>query len=317
MERLPLSCVRTFAVVARLLSISRAAEELSVTPSAVSHQIKLLEQYLSVSLFHREKNRIRLTPVGQQYLSEVSEGLMLLGRATHAIKATEGQQVLRIGAPPTLAVLWLVDKLGRFMKSHPDIPLSLTTVPDPTAMLQRSFDVGFWYGSGTLPGLTIHALCDNRVFPICKPSFVMGEKGLRTPADLANCTLLDSSDEAYHDYKEQRQPSWHAWLHAAGLNDVTGRRCLAFTPRLLMHRAVVAGLGVGLGRSLITVDALAAKEITIPFGPLVPFARTYNLVFPTHLAKRKDVMFFRDWILEEAAMTNRKLQKLMKRFSVW
>ena len=314
-ERLPLASVRTFAVVARLLSITRAAEELNVTPSAVSHQIRILEQYLGTSLFRRERNRIRLTPSGQQYMAQVSEALLVLTRATSAIKAAKGQQTLRICAPPSLAGLWLIERMGRFMKAHPDIVLTLTATasPEPPPLLQGAFDVAFWYGGGTVPGLSVDALGPNFVFPICKPAFIKGDHALRAPSDLARCTLVDSTDEAYYQYKEPRQPGWHAWLHAAGLPELTARKHLDFTPRLLMHMAVVAGLGVGISRSLLAVDSLRRREVVVPFGPAVPQSITYNLVYATHAGKRKDVATFRDWMLAEAQSSAKKLDKIVKR----
>jgi LysR family glycine cleavage system transcriptional activator len=111
LDRLPLGSVRTFAVVARLLSITRAAEELNVTPSAVSHQIRVLEEYLSTRLFRREKNKITLTAAGEQYLSQVSEGLALVAQATDSLKGAKGVPVLRVAAPPSLAYLWLIGRL--------------------------------------------------------------------------------------------------------------------------------------------------------------------------------------------------------------
>ena len=314
MERLPLSSVRTFAVVARLLSISRAAEELNVTPSAVSHQIRVLEQYLGTSLFRRAKNKISLTPAGQQYMGQVSEGLLLLSRATMTIKAEPRQQVLRIGAPPSLASLWLVDRLPRFMKSSPEIAVAVTAVPDPLQLLHGSFDVAFWYGHKLSPGLSVDPLGKNRIFPICKPQLLRGEHALRSPADLARYTLLDSSDEAFYENRETRPPDWNAWLQLAGQPEVTGSRCLSFTPRNLMHRAVLADLGVGLSRSLIAVDALARREIAVPFGPAIAVPMGYNLVFPTHLAKRKDVAAFRSWVLAEVAASMKKLDGMLKHF---
>jgi LysR family transcriptional regulator, glycine cleavage system transcriptional activator len=157
-ERLPLGSVRTFAVVARLLSITRAAEELNVTPSAVSHQVRVLEEFLGTPLFRREKNRIALTSAGQQYLAQASEGLLVLARATQTIKSAKGQHALRVAAHPSLAYLWLIDRLARFMKSHPDIPITVTAVPDPAPLMHGAFDIAFWYGSGNLPGLHVDPL---------------------------------------------------------------------------------------------------------------------------------------------------------------
>ena len=316
MERLPLASVRAFAVVARYLSISRASEELNVTPSAVSHQIRLLERYLGVALFHRQKNKLKLTAPGERYMTEASEALLLLSRATKAIKSNPAEQVLRIGAPPSLALLWLIPRLGQFSKAHRDISLHVTASPDATAHLGGAFDVGLWYGNGGSAGLSIDALGTNRVFPICRPALTRGEHALRNPSDLARCTLLDSNDDAYHPYSEPRQPGWTRWLESAGVIGVGGGRHMNLTPRVLMHSAVQSGLGVGLSRSLIAVDALAAREVAVPFGPALPVPMTYNLVYPARVGKRKDVSAFRDWILAEAQSSTLKLERMLKRYIV-
>lgn len=211
MERLPLASVRTFAVVARLMSITRAAEELNVTPSAVSHQVRVLEEYLSTALFRREKNKIALTPAGQQYLGQVSEGLFLLARATQTIKGAKGQQLLRIAAPLTLANLWLIARLPRFTRAHPDIPITVTGVPNPLVQLSSSFDVAFSFGT-TGTGFHAEPLGPNSVFPVCKPSLTRGEHALRNPADLAKCTLLESTDEAYYQHKNRvSRDGWNGY----------------------------------------------------------------------------------------------------------
>ena len=313
MERLPLTSVRTFAVVARLLSISRAAEELNVTPSAVSHQIKVLEAYLSASLFKREKNKLKLTPAGEIYMSQVSEGLLLLAQATKTIKAAKGQQVLRIAAPPSFAMLWLIERIARFLDKHPEIGINLTTVPDLPPLLPGVFDVGFWYGSGMLSSLATESLGGNCAFPICAPRMLEGDRALRSHADLARFTLLDSSDEAYYNYKEPRQPGWDRWLKAAGVSDIGDARILNFTPRVIMQQAVTAGIGVGLSRSLLAVDALTSKTLAVPFGPVLPLSVTYHLVYASNVGRRKDVAAFRDWILGEAAASRKKLDRAVKR----
>jgi LysR family glycine cleavage system transcriptional activator len=315
LDRLPLSSVRTFTVVARLLSISRAAEELNVTPSAVSHQIKTLEQYLGAPLFNREKNKLSLTAAGTQYMAHASEALSLLARATKMAKASNGHETLRIGVPPSLACLWLVRRLGEFVKARPDIPLAIVASPDPLA-LQGAFDVGFWYGSGLMPGITVYPLGPNRVFPICKPSLLKGDQPLRSPADLPRYLLLDSTDDSYYPYKEPRQPGWYAWLQHAGACDPACNRHMNLTPRLLMHTAVAAGIGVGLSRTLLAIDALLEKELIVPFGPAPKLSLTYNLVVPSHIARRKDVSTFCDWVLAEAASSTKKAERLLKPFAM-
>lgn len=310
MERIPLASVRTFAVVARLLSISRAAEQLSVTPSAVSHQIKILETYLGAPLFRREKNKLVLTAVGKQYMAQTSEALSLLLSATKSAKATNQQHILRIAAPPSLSVLWLVERLSRFTTLHPDIDLTLTASSEPPALLHGTFDVGFWYGSGIIPGLTIDPLGVNRAFPICNPALLEGKRGPHTATDLGSHILLDSSDETY--YKEPRQPGWSVWLQPGCLSKINGQRHMDFTPRVLMHAAVRAGCGVGLTRSLLALDGLSTKEITVPFGPAIPLNLTYNFVCPRQLTLRRDIALFREWVMAEAASSTKEIEKLLK-----
>ena len=312
MERLPLASVRAFVVVARRSSISRAAEELNVIPSAVSHQIRVLEEYLGVSLFDRQKNRLRLTAAGERYMGDATEALQILTRATKAIKSGHAAHAIRIGAPPSLAALWLVPRLSRFARAHPDVSLTVTAAPEPAFHLGSSFDVGIWYGNGTIPGLIADSLGRNRVFPICKASLARGDHALRSPSDLRRCTLLDSTDDAYHRYPEPRQPRWAEWLGSAGVTDVNGAREMNLTPRLLLHTAVKSGLGVGLSRSLLAVDALTAREIAVPFGPAQPVGMTYNFVAPPQLLKRNEIAALRDWILAEAATSHAQIERLLK-----
>jgi len=311
LERLPLSSVRMFVVVARLLSISRAAEELNVTPSAVSHQMKVLESYLGATLFRRERNRLSLTAAGQQYMLHCSEGLTLLSRATRAIRAAKGQQILRVGAPASIAALWLVSRLGRFMERHPEISLHLTACANLPALLHASVDVGLLYGHCTLAGWSCEPLGENRLFPVCSPALLKGADAPRTPADLARCVLLDSSDETY--YAEPRQPGWHGWLEAAGVPEVNGTKHLAFTPRALMHPAVRAGYGIGLTRTLLAIDALVAREIVLPFGPAPVQPLTYQLACTDQAAKRTDVAAFREWVLEEARGSTKQFESILRR----
>ena len=311
MERLPLGSVRTFAVVARVLSITKAAEQLSVTPSAVSHQIKVLEGYLGTALFEREKNRLHLTPEGRHFLSQASEALSMLSCATRTLKTRKPHQTLRIGSTPSFAQLWLIPRLARFSAAHPNIAVAVTGIPDPAAVQSDCFDVAVWYGSGGVRERATEPLGTDRVFPICNRSGVHGTHCPATPADLTRCTLLDSADDIYHRWREPRQPSWTEWLQAAGLNDVAARKYLFFTPRVLMHSAVAAGLGVGLSRSLLAVDAIESGTVVVPFGPVLQHANTYNLVYPRHYGKRKDVAAFREWIHHEAAKSNQRLDRLL------
>jgi LysR family glycine cleavage system transcriptional activator len=311
MEKLPLSSVRTFSVVARLLSISRAAEQLSVTPSAVSHQVRILEQYLGTTLFKRERNRLTLTAAGQHYMAQVSEAMMMLSRATQTIKAARGQHVLRVVAPPSVSCLWLAARIAKFMERHPDIGVTLSAAPYAPSLLQGAFDMGLWYGGGVIPGLVVEPIAPTRIFPICKPSLTDGDPALRAPEDLAKFTMLDSTDDAADPSRQVRAATWPAWLAAARMPDVMGARYLNYTPRVLMHKVVAAGLGVGLSSTLLAADAIEANEVTVPFGPAPTDSGTYNVVYPTQLAKRKDIIAFCRWLVSEGEASRLAVDKVL------
>jgi LysR family glycine cleavage system transcriptional activator len=314
MNRLPLGSVRTFAVVARLSSITRAAEELHLTPSAVSQHIKLLELYVATPLFRREKNRLQLTPRGQEYLRDVSEALALLAGATRKLKSPARQETIRIVTTPSLAILWLIPRLPKFTKAHPDLVFTVTGVPDPLAAHEEPYDVSIWYGITAANRQLGEPLAPNRVFPICKPSLIAGEARLRTPADLQGFTLLESADELYRRADES-QLSWAEWLNSAGASDLVPKKHLYFTPRVLMQTAVAAGMGVGLSRSLLAVDALIEKKVAVPFGPVLTRTSAYHVAYERQRSMRSDIRIFRDWLQEEAASSTKKLDRFLRHFT--
>jgi LysR family glycine cleavage system transcriptional activator len=309
--RLPLSSLRTFSVVARLLSVTHAADELNVTPSAVSHHLKTLEEYLGTKLLRRQGNKIVLTPAGERYVAQVSDGLLLLSNATRGLKADKDLPILRIACPPSLGMLWLMPRIGRFMAEDRDYTVSVTMVPDPTVLLRTAFDVALWYGQAPLTGFRVVPLTKNVIFAICSPGLVSETAPLATPADLANHTLLDSSDENYYD-RQSKRPGWFGWLQAAGIPGVVGKRYMNFTPHIYMHQAVKERLGVGLSRALLTVDDLTAGQIIVPFGPVIEQSSTYNLIYPSVLGERKDVTEFNDWLVHEAELSRRQLEVLLE-----
>ncbi len=309
MERLPLSSVRMFSVVARLLSVSRAADELNVTPSAVSHHIKALEIYVGTKLVRRVGNKIALTPAGARYAAEVASGMLLLSNATRVLKAAGDQPPLCISCPPSLALLWLIPRVEKFMTENPALSLSVTMSMQRQAIADGSFDVHVCYGGAGLSGLRILPLGRNKVFPICSPKMA-GCGDLRTTADLAQHTILDSSDETFYQQRD-RHPGWQGWLEAAGLPEIVGTRYLNFTPWVCMHTAVKRGLGVGLSQTLLALDDMLTGEITVPFGPVIDTLTSYNLVYPNIMAKRSEVVAFSDWLVAEAKDSIRQVEALL------
>lgn len=296
----PLNSIRVFATVGRLLSISRAADELHVTASAVSHQIKGLEDQLGVKLLRRNGNHINLTREGVDYLQQISGGLLTLTRATSALKTGRARRTLNISAPPSLAVLWLIPRLTRFIESHPDVPLTISGTRTLADFDTGECDIAIRYCQEVPPGLRGHKLSSSEVFPICCPRLATGAHPLHAPADLEHHTLIDCSDDEYQD---SPHAGWPGWLQAAGMSDLTGMKNLTFRPRHMMYTAVMAGLGVGLGKTLPAADHLVRGTLLCPFGPLVQLSTCYYLLTPESADSKPGAVAIRDWLMEEARAT--------------
>ena len=194
-----LNALKTFEVVARHQSVRRAAEELNVTPAAVSHQIKKVEQYFGVTLFNRQDGRFDLTPVGQAALPKLQEGFENLSAAVQQMRAVKGRRTLRVLAPPSFAAKWVAPRLSRFLATQPDIDIELSSsdnlisenVPPSAisaAIRQKEVDVAIPFGRGRFPGCKATKLMTVVAVPLCSPSLMEGERALKEPADL-RCRL--------------------------------------------------------------------------------------------------------------------------------
>lgn len=295
---LPLNAIRVFSAVGRLLSFRKAAEELGVTPSAVSHQISSLENFLGVALLRREGNHIALTIEGRDYLRQIAGSLTQLSLATKWVQATKGQTILRVSVPPSLASLWLTPRIGRFMRSHRDVGLSVVATPE--GMVSREmgrFDVAIRYGTEPPSGLHAEPLVANDVFPVCSPLLLERQHPLHDPEDLRHHALLECSDELY---QEESNPSWLGWLRAANLPDMRSARYLSFSPPQLMHQAILDGLGVGLMHGLLVADSIVDGMLVCPFGPTLPLGTSYFVTWHASAAERPDVIAFRRFLRMEA-----------------
>lgn len=297
MEFLPLNAMRVFAAVGRHLSFSQAAAELHVTASAVSHQIRSLEDHLGLSLLRRDHGKITLTKEGRAYLQEVSDSMTRLARATMVLKAAKNQRMLRISAGPSLAALWLVPRIHRFAEAHPDLSLSISADHGFVDLSSGQYDVAFRHSLLPPEGVFHVKLSINELFPVCSPKLLKGRHPLRTPSDLRYHTLLDTYDDARYDIAA---PGWEGWFQAAGLEEMTRVRSMNLSPRNLMNRVMLNGLGVGLSRTLLAADFIASGELVCPFGPVITMSKAHYFVCQQSIANKPEVVAFRKWVLAEA-----------------
>lgn len=307
----PLNSLRAFEAAARLLSFKKAAEELAVTPTAISHQIRLLEEFLDLALFRRLTRALELTPEGEAMLPKVREGFACLAAAVETTRRKETGGVVTLCAPPSFAARWLVPRLGNFAHAHPNIDLrlssSVSTVdvgdtnysPDGKAMAstEPAYDLTVRFGRGLYPGCTVERLFAPAYIVVCSPSLLNGEHPLREPNDLRWHTLIH--DATVPDLDER--PGWQQWLDLAGVGELEGQeRGPHFNDAALAVEAAIAGQGVTLAaRPMVSAD-IAAGRLAMPFPVSIPSRYAYFVATPTSIAQRPTVLALRSWLMREA-----------------
>jgi LysR family transcriptional regulator, glycine cleavage system transcriptional activator len=286
----PLNALPGFEAAARLLNFSKAAEELSVTPGAISRAVKHLESQLDVVLFERGTRNVRLTPVGEPYARAVRATLEQLAVATASATERRSDSTLNVSTSDGFAGRWLVPRLYRFHRAHPDIDVRVSTTGRLTDFLGDGIDIAIRYGGGDYAGLTSEFLKDEEVFPVCSPSLLKGARALRRPEDLKHHTLI----------RDTYPIDWAAWLTSAGVKGVNPRRGLTFDSYTFAVDAAVKGEGVALGRTMLVADDLAAGRLVRPFRQALRAVSSFYLVYPPDAIRRRKIKVFRDWLLSEA-----------------
>lgn len=290
-----LNALRAFEAAARHLSLSTAAKELNVTPAAVSHQVKALEDYLGVSLFRRAHNALLLTDAGQVCLPGLSEGFDRLAAAVAATRASEESRPLTVTVSPTFGARWLVPRLERFAEAYPGIDVRLDASERLVDLVSEDVDVAVRYGRGDYPGMQVDKLFGEEVvMPVCSPRLLSGEHALREPADLRHHTLL-------HVVEPVGTPDWRMWLKAAGVAGCDPLRGPTFTQSNLALEAAIRGQGVALGWFRSVQADLEAGRLVRPFDLSVPVDFGYYLVYPPGSERHARVTAFREWILGAVA----------------
>jgi LysR family transcriptional regulator, glycine cleavage system transcriptional activator len=292
----PLSALRAFEAAARLNSFSKAADELNVTPAAISHQIHALEADLGVRLFERSNRAIAPTPSARLLLPGLSEAFAGIQQAVGRLRAHNDTGTLTVTASPSFAAKWLVLRLHRFQERCDQIDVRISATDEVVDLAKGDFDMGIRYGTGRYPGLEVELLLKNEVFPACSPQLLQRGPPLRSPADLRHHALI-------HDQAVDRDPlvpTWSMWLKAAGVKAVPAAAGLSFSAGHLALDAAIAGHGVVLAYSTIAAADLAAGRLVRLFSLSLPDLFAYYVVTAPGALHRPKVKAFRDWLREEA-----------------
>ncbi len=293
----PLNAMRAFEAAARHLSFTHAARELHVTPAAVSHQIKALEDWLGLPLFRRRNREVVLTEAGETFYPGLRDGFDRLAGATERVTARDETGELRVSTSPSFAAKWLVPRLYRLRAAHPEIDVLLSTSDHLVDFGIEKMDVGLRYGTGRYPGLEVIRLMETDVFPVCAPALADGDPPLRLPADLSRHTLLHDDFDVI---RTENTVTWEMWLRAAGVEGAEAGRGPGFTDSSMVLMAAIDGQGVALARGTLAAGDLAAGRLVKPFDLALPSNWAYYVVYPPEYRDRPKIKAFRAWLLAEA-----------------
>ena len=290
--RLPsLNGLRAFEAAARHLSFTQAASELNVTQTAISHQIKRLEEELGVRLFVRQNRSLTLTQQAQEYLPGIRAAFNDLRLATDRLLRKDDDHVLTVSTLASLAAKWLLPRITGFQEAHPGIDVRITTSTALVDFRSGDVDAAIRYGRGQWPGLRVDWLMADKLFPVCSPALLAGKKPLRKPEDLADHVLLHSSAGNDDD--------WRLWLTAAGLpTNLSKQPGVTFDLVFMTVQAAIDGVGVAMGRTSYVQDDIAKGRLVVPFDITLPVDAGFYLVSPEAKADSPKLSAFRNWLMD-------------------
>lgn len=296
-----LQSLLAFDAASRHLSFTKAAQELHLTQTAISHQIRTLEERLDTKLFVRRRNILALTPAGSEYLRSVHEAISLLSAATDRTRKRETKVVLTIACLPTYAVKCLIPALPEFQEAHPDITVHLNTSSSFDVFTRNAYDVAIRYGSGHWGDMRADRLQSEAFFPVCAPALLERASPFATVAEgLARMRQVRTY------FYSMYQDDWPAWLEAAGLAHAEFDGEAVFHLQLTSLEAALAGMGVAIGRTPLVDADLASGRLVEPFALRVPSSSAYFITSPSGKAKLKRVEVFRDWALARLGSGSRQ-----------
>ncbi|MEH2492773.1 transcriptional regulator GcvA [Bradyrhizobium sp. AZCC 2230] len=287
-----MTSLRVFEAAARHLSFSRAARELNLTQTAVSHQIKNLEALLGSKLFVREPGSLRLTDTAHDYLSTVRPLIVEISEATTRAMDRKKEGALYLGCTASFALKLLIPSLAHFRAKHPHIALRFGTIVSTESMKRADYDVSIRYGSGDWPGFESVKLSDEEIFPVCSPLLLKNGPPLKTPADLAKHTIIRTA------FSYILRDDWPLWLVQANEPNLEFANEIVFDLLFPSVQAAIDGLGVVIGRTPMVLPDLASGQLVEPFSIRLPSELGMYLVSPKERAQLPQVRLFQKWALQ-------------------
>ncbi len=285
-KKLPsLNALRAFAVVGTHLNLKTAGDALFVTASALSHQIRGLEQSLNAQLFTRTRNGLELTVAGEKILPGIRDAFDLLAVSIDKLQSKSEQQTLTVSMLSTFAMRWFIPRLSRFQLLHPDIEIRISTSIEAVDFSHEDIDCAIRSGHGNWPGLHVDKLFSERLTPVCSPAIE-----LKSSHDLHKHTLL---------HARLRPDDWRIWLNSADAAGLRPAHEQTYETRNFAIQAAIDGLGIAVVDPALVKDELCTGRLIQPFSGSLPGKNAYHLVYPLNRPASPTLAAFRDWLLAE------------------
>jgi LysR family glycine cleavage system transcriptional activator len=302
----PLNALRAFEATARHMSFSKAAAELHVTPAALSHQIRGLEDLLGLKLFHRRARSIELTEPARLIYPGVRSGFEAIRDAIDRLGRGREDRILVVSSTPGFTAKWLVPRLYRFLARHPDIETRISASVGYANFTSDGVDVGIRLSDGAHRDLYVEKLSDEWLLPLCSPRLMDGERPLRSPQDLVHFPLIQVDLPGI-------VPTWADWMQLAGIRGIDTSRGLRLNVADHALDAASEGMGVVLAYKIVAARDIILKRLVSPFGPEIPVpGRAYYFVCARGQEKRAAIKAFRDWVFAEMAETHATLSAALQ-----
>lgn len=287
----PLNPLHVFVCAAQHCSFTKAAEELRVSQSAVSRQVAVLEHYLGVRLFLRERPGLRLTPDGIQYLAEVGPAFQTIIEATARLAEGASREPLRLQVYPTFMAKWLMRRLPEFQARHPDILVRATASVTQVDFTRHRIDAAIQLGDGGWPGAEVTFLFKDAFAPVCSPALLARGPAVAQPLDLLRYPLLHS---------HYRRRDWNDWFESLGLKPPDEEEPTVFASSLLTYQAAVDGLGIAMGQTKMLQKELESGALVCPYNHVFERDLGYYFVSPEGMGNRRRLRAFRSWLVDAA-----------------
>lgn len=292
----PLNPLKVFEVVARTSNLTTAANELRVSQSAVSRQIAVLEEYLGVQLFTRERVGVRLTEVGEAYAQRIGPAFEEISEATKFITQKYSDNVIRLRTYTTLTARWLIPRLPRFNVQYPDVEVTIENSSAPLDFGTEQCDLAIVFGDGNWPDADASLLLEDVIEPVCSPAFL--------ESALGSARLLEALHGKRLLISKYRKNDWPAWLAHAGLSDVYNKaEKMIFSSSILTWQAAMDGLGIAIGQQHMLDADIQSGRLVRPFSNPLKTGKGHYLVTPSLQRYSGKIASFKDWLLHEAEQT--------------